>query len=396
MTHDVIGNDGGTRRRWPMVVGAVVVTTAIVSLLLRQSHSPRPNDSALPTAQPAPSRAGSPSAGASSQAAARDAPLPDLVLVVGAKLDELTPDGDLRTLADLPAGATDVWATTLPVSPAPAPGADAGHVVHVFGVASGRAFREDVGPDGVRRTDLGAASAMLQTQEYPVLVYEGQPVAVGDPGGARVALPAGWRPGRFETLGFAGILIRPTGVPGDVEIASWGPGGTPQPLATDAKLLAVTDGGQAIWLAPSCPDGPRCVLYFGDIGGVHPSYGMQAPPGTRYVVAPAAYGSGSYVAAVAERAGPPADVAGAGLLVLVEPWQASATIVAGSDGVAASAGMFWPDGRHLVFAAHTAGGLHLQRYDIDTGRSRAFGPVLPEAAHLLTAFGSVGGVTVQP
>src|SRR5690348_4978543 len=115
MTHDVIGNDGGTRRRWPMVVGAVVVTTAIVSLLLRQSDSPRPNDSALPTAQPAPSRAGPPSAGASSQAAARDAPLPDLVLVVGAKLDELTPDGDLRTLADLPAGAADVWATTLPV-----------------------------------------------------------------------------------------------------------------------------------------------------------------------------------------------------------------------------------------------------------------------------------------
>ncbi|MGH8891255.1 MAG: hypothetical protein ACRDV3_16025, partial [Acidothermaceae bacterium] len=194
---------------------------------------------------------------------------------------------------------------------------------------------------------------------------------------------------------------------GDVEIATWAPGGTPQPLTQSGRLVGVTDGGQAMWLDRSCPAGVRCVLYFGDSGGVVPTYGIQAPIGTQYTPQRAAFGGSGYLAAVATYTGTAAE--GSAVLVLVDPYDGSAKIMAGTDGVVASAGMFWANGHSLVFVADSAEGAdgadgeatgatpRLMRYDVDTGTSQLFGPAaLPEGVQLLTSFGSTDDVTVLP
>jgi hypothetical protein len=132
-------------------------------------------------------------------------------------------------------------------------------------------------------------------------------------------------------------------------------------------------------------------LFFGDGAGVHPPYGLQAPNGTQFTADPAALGPGGYVAAMGTWT--TATTAGASVLILVKPQQATAVIVPGSDGVSVSAGMFWIDGKHLVFVG---GGPRLVLYDVDSDTARPFGPVLPDGARLLTAFGSTGGVSVLP
>jgi hypothetical protein len=377
---DVIGNEGGRPRRGLAVLAALVAVAVGVALIVNSMSGKGSHGSALPSNP----RTGSPSAPAASAGAPN---VPDIVARIGDGLDEVS-DDQLSAIGDLPVGATDVWATTLSVDQEP----NDGSTVHIFGLHDGRAFRQDVRrfSTAVTRQDLGAASAVLQTQEYPVLVHDGNPVTVGAPG-SRIPLPAGWKPGRFENLGYAGLLLKPADARGNVEIALWSPDGTPQPLTTSGRLLGVSDGGQAIWLDPTCPGGPRCALFFGDVGGVHPSYGLQAPAGTQYTADPAAFGPAGYLAAVGTRAG------GAGsTLVLAEPWQATAVILPGSDGVVPAAGMFWADGTRLVFVADQDHVLRLMIYDVDANVSQPFGPVLPAGVRLLTAFGSTGGVSVLP
>lgn len=310
---------------------------------------------------------------------------PKVVLRVG---DEIAVAVDNRLVVrdKLPSGATSVWATTLATdSSTPDPNAD---VIHLFGLAGGRAFRQDIGPTSSASTDLGAATAVLQTQEYPVLVHDGDPVVVDN-----TELPAGWRPGQFENLGYSGMLLKPVDAAGNVEIASWSPGGIPHPVTKSGRLLGVSDAGQAMWLDPTCPDGPRCALYFGDIGGLHPQGGVQAPTGTRFVDSPASLGGGGYLAAAGVgRQGEP-------ILLLVSPWEGTAAVIGGSVGVVTSSGMFWRDGTHLIFAASnvaTGGDVRLMEFDVNRGTVTPFGPPLPNGTQLLTAFGSTGGVTVLP
>ncbi|HEX7105962.1 MAG TPA: hypothetical protein VF218_08360 [Acidothermaceae bacterium] len=321
---------------------------------------------------------------------------PQVVLRIGDEI-AIAVDNLLVARDTLPAGTTNVWATTLDSdSSIPAPNAD---VIHLFGLSAGRAFQQDIGPTSSGLTDLGAATAVLQTQEYPVLVHDGEPVKVGSPviapdlGLAGAELPVGWSPGRFENLGYSGLLIKPVGASGNVEIASWSPGGVPHPVTKSGRLLGVSDAGQAMWLDPSCPDGPNCALYVGDIGGVHPGGGVRAPTGARFVDSPASLGGGGYLAAAAiGRQGEP-------MLVLVAPWQGTAAIINGSAGVVTSSGMFWLDGTHLIFAADnaaTGGVMRLVEFDVNRGTVTPFGPPLPENAQLLTAFGSTGGVSVLP
>jgi hypothetical protein len=379
---DVIGDDRGRGRGVTTVV--VLVVLALVAALavnaLRHKGSSGvaapPSSSGPSTVAPTPTSV-VPVAG------------PGIVLRVGDSIEEAV-DNVLVPRGELPAGATDVWATTLATGPANSvPSTD---VIHVFGLADGVAFQQDIGSASTEGTELGPASGVLQTQEYPVLVHDGDPVTVGAPG-ARVPLPTGWKPGRFENLGYAGLLLKPADQAGNVEIASWSRGGTPHPLTKAGRLLGVTDGGQAIWLDPSCPDGPGCVLFFGDLAGLHPRYGLQAPNGTVFAPEPAAIGAGGYSAAVADRVWPPGTAGNGPVLVLVKPWQDTAVIMPGSEGVTPTAGMFWIDGKHLVFVG---GDSRLMLYDADANVSRPFGPVLPDGARLLTAFGSTGGVTVLP
>jgi hypothetical protein len=374
---DVIGDDRGRGRGVTTVV--VLVVLALVAALavnsLRDKGSSGavapPSSSAPPSIAPTPTSA--------------EITGPDVVLRIGDDIYEAA--DNLLTLRDhLPSGASDVWATTLATSPSDA-SADS-RVIHVFGLRDGDAFEQDVGPTSSSLLDLGQADQVLQTQEYPVLVHSGDPVTVGVPGG-RVALPAGWKTGRFVNLGYAGLIVKPVDQVGNVEIASWSPGGTPQPLTKAGRLLDVTDGGQAAWLDPSCPDGVRCVVFFGDGAGVHPPYGLQAPNGTQFTADPAAVGPGDYVAAVA-------TTGTTSVLVLVKPWLDTAVIMPGSEGVMVSAGMFWLDSSHLVFVRADSGGPQLMRYDASAGVVRPFGPTLSVDAHLLTAFGSTGGVSVMP
>jgi hypothetical protein len=378
---DVIGSDDGGRRRRGLTVVVVLGAVAVgAGLIVNSVSGKRSHGAAMPSNQ----ATASPSA---PSASALTPDVPDVVVRIGDGLDEVSGD-QLFAIGDLPTGATDVWATTLSVDQAPN---DSG-TVHIFGLHDGRAFRQDIRrfSTAVTKEDLGAASAVLQTQEYPVLVHDGDPVTVGAPG-SRIPLPAGWKPARFENLGYAGLLIKPADAQGNVEIASWSPDGTPQPLTTSGRLLGVTDGGQAMWLDPTCPSGPQCALFFGDVGGLHPDYGIYAPAGTQYTTDAAAFGPGGYLAAVAAR------TSGAGpTLVLVEPWQDTAVIMPGSEGVEPAAGMFWVDGKRLVFVADQGQGPRLMLYDVDANVSRPFGPALPDGVRLLTAFGSAGGVTVLP
>lgn len=402
MTRDVIDSDGGGKG---FRIIAVLAAVAVGGALLVTSVHHKGSDQV----GPAPSSAAPSSPMPTTTATPARALFPDIVVRIGDQLADVSDDG-LRQTAQLPAGAVDVWATTLPTSKVTKSGAWAsiaasGHVVHVFGVHDGQAFREDVAPRDWARDDIGTADAVLQTQEYPVLVRSGAPanaaVTVGTPGGSPVAIPVGWRPARFETLGFAGLLMRPIDGLGNVEIASWSPGGTPQPLTTGGRLIGVTDGGQAIWLDSHCAGGPDCRLFFGDIGGLHPGDGLPAPAGTRFVAQPAAFGGGGYLAALAVASG--ADVAtaapAASVVVLVQPWLGTTAVIAGSSGVVASAGMFWCSGTQLVFVADsslTGGVPRLVRYDVGTGSSEPFGPALPAGVQLLTSYGSTSGVTVLP
>ena len=373
---DVIGDDRG--RGFITVV--VLVVLALVAILAVNSLRHKGSSGA----------AASPSSSAQHGVTPTPTPTadvtgPDVVLRVGDTIYELV-DNLLVQRDQLPAGATDVWATTLATNSSDTSANS--HVIHVFGLHAGVAFQQDIGPTSSSLADLGPADRVLQTQEYPVLVHDGDPVTVGAPG-SRVPLPSGWQAGRFENLGYAGLIVKPADQGGTVEIASWSPGGTPQPLTASGRLLGVTDGGQAIWLDPSCPDGPRCALFFGDIGGVHPKDGFRAPGDARFT-GPVALGSGGYLAATATRGA-------TSVLLLVEPWQGTVAIMPGSEGVVAHAGLFWVDGKHLVFV----GGddplrPRLMLYDVDANVSRPFGQPLPDGVRLLTAFGSTGGVSVLP
>jgi hypothetical protein len=378
---DVIADDRGRGRGFTTVV--VLMVLALVAALAVNSLRHKGSSGAA-----APPSSSAPHSVTPTPTPTADVTGPDVVLRVGDTIYEVV-DNRLVQRDQLPAGATDVWATTLATDPTKTSDS---RVIHVFGLHDGVAFQQDVGPTSSSLAELGPADRVLQTQEYPVLVQDGRPVKVGssvaDPayGGGGVELPLGWSPGRFENLGYAGLIVKPSDQAGNVEIASWSPGGTPQPLTTAGRLLGVTDGGQAIWLDPSCPDGPGCVLFVGDIGGRHPRAGLPAPVGTEYTTDPAVLGPGGYVAAVA-------TTGATSVLILIEPWQGTATIIPGSGGVTASAGMFWVGGKHLVFVR---GGTQLMLYDVDAHTLQPFGPTLPDGARLLTAFGSTGGVTVLP
>lgn len=379
-----------------MTAFVVVLALALVAALAVNSLRHKGSSDATPSPSPPPS-----SSSPVPQPTVAPTPItpiggPKVVLRVG---DEIVVAVDNLLVArdKLPAGTTSIWATTLDAdSSIPDPNAN---VIHLFGLNSGRAFQQDIGPTSSGFTDLGPATAVLQTQEYPVLVHDGDPVKVGSPviapdlGMAGAELPAGWSPGQFENLGYSGLLIKPVDATGNVEIASWSPGGIPHPVTKSGQLLGVSDAGQAMWLDPSCPDGSHCVLYFGDIGGIHPEGGVPAPAGARFVDSPASLGGGGYLAAVATgRQGEP-------VLVLVSPWQGTAAMIDGSVGVVTTAGMFWHDGTHLIFAADnaaTGGTLRLMEFDVNRLTVRPFGPPLPRDARLLTAFGSTGGVTVLP
>jgi hypothetical protein len=381
---DVIGDDRA-RGRGVTTVVALVVLALVAALAVNSLRHKGSSGAAAP-----------PSSSAPPGIAPTPTPVPftgpDVVLRVGDDVYEAV-DNLLIHRDQLPAGATDVWATTLATNPSNA--AANSRVIHVFGLADGVAFKQDIGSTSTGISELGQASDVLQTQEYPVLVHDGDPVTVGTPG-ARVSLPAGWQPGRFENLGYAGLIVKPVDQVGNVEIASWSPSGTPQTLTKAGRVLDITDGGQAIWLDPSCPDGPRCALYFGDAGGLHPPYGLQAPSGTEFTPEPAALGGGGYLAAVAERNWPSGSASRL-VLAVVEPWRATAVIMPGTEGVVSSAGMFWVDGKHLVFVGG-ADPQHprLMLYDVDANVAQPFGPTLPDGVRLLTAFGSTGGVSVMP
>jgi hypothetical protein len=380
---DVIGDDGGRNRGLTtlavVLVLALLTALAVKALGDKGSSNATPAPSTPPTSSPSPSHLPSPSQSPSQSPFAA----PQVVLRVGDEID-VAVDNLLVGRDILPAGATDVSATTLSTEPL---GPDTAGTLHVFGLDDGRAFRQDIGGTSSALTDLGAASAVLRTQEYPVLVHDGDPVVVGS-----TPLPAGWQPGRFENLGYAGLLIKPVDAAGNVEIASWVPGGPPEKITSAAQLLGLSDGAQAIWLDPSCPDGPRCRLYFSDLGGIHPQGGMAAPAGTHFADSPAALGDGGFHAAVA------IDGHGVPLLVVVSPWQGDAQAIEGSAGVETSSGMFWRDGTHLIFAVKDAssGGTRLAEYNALSGVVTRFGPVLPDGAQLLTAVGATGGVTVLP
>ncbi len=305
------------------------------------------------------------------------------MLLVGGEI-EVAADNLLIPRDTLPPGATDISATTLSTEPFVP---DVAGTIHVFGLDKGRAFRQDIASSTSAFVYLGAASAVLRTQEYAVLVHDGDPVVVGD-----TPLPAGWQPGRFENLGYAGLLLKPADSAGNVEIASWVPGSSPQQITHAGRLLGMSDGAQAMWLDPSCPDGPRCRLYFSDLGGIHPQAGLPAPAGTRFIDSPASLGDGGYHAAVA------VDGHGLPVLVLVTPWQGTAQVIDGSAGVVTSSGMFWRDGTHLIFVVRdaTSGALRLAEFDVLSGVVTRFGPALPDGASLLTAVGATGGVTVLP
>lgn len=377
---DVIGDDRA-RSRGPTAAVIVLALGLLVALTLNTvGHKgpakigPVPSSSALESVTP------------TAMAAAAD-----IVLRVGDEIYEAV--GNRLILRDqLPSGATDVWATTLAVKPSDASAHSP--AIHVFGVHDGVAFQQDIGATSSLLVTLGPANRMLQMVQYPLLVHDGDPVTVGAVGGS-AALPGGWLAGHFENL-YAGVLVRPTDHSGVVEIAVWSAAGAPQPLTTAGKLLGVTNDDQAIWLDPSCPDGPSCALHVGGIGGLHPQGGFRAPAGTRYTDGPAALGYGGYVAAVA-------TTGATSVLIRVESWAATGdpVIIPGSEGVLPSAGMFWLDGKHLVFVSGDPPGQgdprpRLMLYDVDTNVIRPFGPTLPSGIRLLTAFGSAGGVTVLP
>jgi hypothetical protein len=372
---DVIGDDRG-RNRGVTAVVVVLVLGLVVALAVNSLRHKGSSGAAAPPSSSAPSIA-TPTPTAQNAG-------PDIVLRIGDGLDEVV-GGQLIAIGDLPVGTGNVWATTLSETGSAA----SDQTLHVLGVHDGRAFRADLPRFGrASFEDLGAADQVLQTQEYPVLVHLGDPVTVGAPG-ANVPLPAGWTAGRFENLGYAGLLLRSADDVGNVEIASWSPGGIPHPLTRAGRLLGITDGGQAMWLDPTCPGGPRCALFFGDLGGLHPGYGLQAPNGTEFTPEPAALGGGGYLAATA-------TTGANSVLILVEPWRDTAVIMPDSEGVVPSAGMFWLDGEHLVFVAGRPEGLRLMLYDARANTSRPFGPSLPDDVRLLTAYGSTGGVTVLP
>lgn len=384
-----------------MTAFVVLVVLALVAVLAMNSSRHKGSSNATPLPSPPPS---APSAALSVEPTSNSATGPKLVLQVGDDID-VAVDHLLTHLDQLPAGASGVWATTLatdltdPADPNAQPAPAFADVVHVFGVQGGRAFRQDIGSAQSALTDLGPASQVLQTQEYPVLVQDGVPVKVGSPvvapdldmSGAE--LPLGWSPGRFENLGYDGLLIKPADSAGNVEIAAWSPGGIPHRVTSAGRLVGVSDAGQAMWLDPSCPAGPSCVLYVGDIGGIHPSAGVRAPSGTRFADSPAALGGGGYVAAAA------VDAGGQPILLLISPWQGAVEVIVGSAGAVASSGMFWLDGTHLIFAARstaTGSKLRMMEFAVGDGAARAFGPALPDGARLLTAYGSTGGVSVLP
>ena len=368
----------------------VVVVASVVGFVVNALHGKGSRDVAAPTAPP-------PTAASATSSAPR---FPDVIARSGDELVVVTAQ-DFHAFATLPFRATDVWVATVPAF---SPGE---WLVHVFGLAGGNAFRLEIGPAETLRDDLGPASAVLDARESPVLVHAGDPVTVSGPyGSGASSLPAGWQPAGFETSDYAGILVRAADSVGNVEIASWSPGGGPQVLATSGWLLGVTDGGQAIWLAPSCVSGPRCVLFFGDIGGLHPESGVQAPAGMRFVPGPVAYGSGGYLAVTAKRVAGPS--AGESVLVLVDPWRGTARVIPGSDGVASTAGMFWADGHDLAFVTDDAApGVRLAFFNAATNSTSRVGPRLPSGVRLLTAYGAtssvqpansppMGGVTLRP
>lgn len=369
---DVISNDRRPRRGFG-VAGVVVLVAIGVAFLVRMADGGS-HDAALPPAM------SSPGPPASTVSVARG--FPDIITRSGDALFRVTPV-DATQIGTLPFQATDVWVTT-------ASGFSADESsVHVFGVAGGNAFRLEIGPTGTSRDDLGPASAVLLADEAPVLVSDGARVTVSDPQSREAAtLPSGWQPAGFENLGYAGILTRDAraaGVvaAGSVEIASWSPGGDPQVLGS-GRLLGVTDGGQAVWLDSSCPAGPGCALFFGDIGGLHPRGGVHAPGGVQFSPSPIAYGTGSYLAVAAVRTSDSTPV-----MVVVDPWRGTARVVPDSQGVDAEAGFVWADGHDLAFVVDDpVRGERLAFYDVDSGSTTAFGPRLTTGSKLLTAYGA--------
>lgn len=364
---DVISDDRKPRRGFG-AVGVVVLVAIVVAFLVRMADGGS-HDAALP---PDISSAVPP---ASTVSVARG--FPDIIARSGDALFRVTP-ADVTQIGTLPFQATDVWVTT---AGGFSPGESS---VRVFGVAGGNAFRLEIGPAGTSRDDLGPASAVLLADEAPVLVRDGEQVTVSDPQSREAAtLPSGWRPAGFENLGYAGILTREVDVAGDVDIASWSPGGDPQVLGS-GLLLGVTDGGQAVWLDSSCPAGPGCVLFFGDIGGLHPRNGVHPPSGVQFSRSAIAYSTGSYLAVAAVRA---ADSTPA--LVIVDPWRGTARVVPDSRGVDVAAGFLWADSHDLAFVADDpAGGERLAFYDVDADSTTTFGPRLTGGSKLLTAYGS--------
>ncbi len=368
---DVI-SDGRGPRRGVGAVGVVVLVAIVVAFLVRMADGSS-HDAALPPTM------SSPGPPASTVSVARG--FPNIIARSGDALFRVTP-AYVTQIGTLPFQATDVWVTT---AGGFSPGESS---VRVFGVAGGNAFRLEIGPTGTSRDDLGPASGVLLADEAPVLVSDGERVTVSDPQSREAAtLPAGWQPAGFENLGYAGILTRDVDAAGEVDIASWSPGGDPQVLGS-GLLLGVTDGGQAVWLDASCPAGPGCALFFGDIGGLHPRGGVRAPSGVQFSRSPIAYGTGSYLVVAAVRTG---DSTAA--LVVVDPWRGTARVVPDSQGVDVGAGFLWADSHDLAFVIEDpVGGERLAFYDVDSDATTAFGPRLTKGSKLLTAYGATDSV----
>jgi hypothetical protein len=398
VTHpDVIGDDRPPRRFGTVVAVLVAVGVAIALIVKAVGSTSSAGGPAPASSASAVAPTGAPSiSGSDAPPTLTAATFPGVFVLVGSELREVLPAATIW-VADLPADARDVWATTLPPDELQ---------VHVFGVAGGNAFEQDVGASAAAgsgsaanpgRYTLGPATDVLQSHEYPVLVRAGEPVVVDAIPGQAVDLPRGWQPAGFANLGYAGIITTPAAAGGVDEIATWFPGGIPQILTQAGRLVGVTDGGQAVWLGVSCPAGPSCALFFGDIGGVRPRGGLRAPPGTRYFMSGSmAYSSSGFLAMSAERTGDGGSAAATQLIVLAEPSAGTREVVAGSEGAVPGAGMIWADGRHLIFAIRHGAKAQLMSYDVDAGRSLPIGSGLPLNVRLLTSFGATDSVTLRP